>query len=78
MGWGDLTNASRHQDTAFKTLNQGYFETGIVIEHLLSLDYFSLGRIGLGVGGWYRYGANAYSDTADNLSLKLTLNFDLL
>ncbi len=78
MGWGNLSNADRHRDTTFDTIAEGYFETGVLIEHLLSMNYFSLGQLGLGVGCWYRYGANAFSEPLDNFSIKMTLNFDFL
>jgi len=78
MGWGNLDQPNNHIGPNFKTMNKGYFETGLLIENILSLNYFSLGYIGLGIGGWYNYGPYAADQYRENFSFKLTLNFDFL
>ncbi len=78
IGWGTLSQSEIHIGPRFSTMESGYFETGFIIENILSINYFSLGYVGLGIGGWYNYGAYASDITADNFALKLTLNFDFL
>ena len=60
MGWG------------MPTLQNGYFESGIVVKGLL---YTPLTNMGLGV--FYRYGAYALPKQFDNFAFKYTISFGL-
>ena len=55
-----------------KSLEKGYFESGIQLDNL-----YTSGFTALGLGGFYRYGQYAYADNAKNFTVKITtsLNF---
>jgi hypothetical protein len=68
MAWGSMKNQENHIGIDFKTLNKGYFESGIELNQIYN---------GLGIGGYYRYGPNHLSKFEDNLAIKLTFILDL-
>lgn len=68
MAWGNMKNQQNHIGIDFKTLNKGYFESGIELNKIFN---------GLGLGGYYRYGPNQLSSFKDNIAVKLTFNLDL-
>ncbi|NHM05797.1 carboxypeptidase-like regulatory domain-containing protein [Flavobacterium sp. CYK-4] len=68
MAWGDMKQKAQHQFFAYKTLDQGYFESGLEINQIYS---------GLGIVGFYRYGPNQLPRFEDNLALKLSFVWDL-
>ncbi|UXX79024.1 DUF5686 and carboxypeptidase regulatory-like domain-containing protein [Reichenbachiella carrageenanivorans] len=76
-GIGRLTHPERHQGVAFKTMEEGYFESGIGIKKLIRLNYFDVGYMGFGFDAVYRYGAYAYESTRDNLFFKLNMKINL-
>lgn len=55
-----------------KSLEKGYFESGIQLDNL-----YSSGFTALGLGGFYRYGDYAFSKNSKNFTVKITtsLNF---
>jgi hypothetical protein len=71
-GYGDLIYKSNHENIELKTINNGYFESGILIENLLR-QWF----IGYGVGVLYRYGPYSLNKTIDNFAFKFTISFNL-
>lgn len=60
MGWGA------------KTMEQGYFESGLVLKGLLSMP-----MVNMGAGVFYRYGAYAYPKVFDNFAFKYSITFAL-
>lgn len=60
LGWGE------------PTMTQGYFESGVVVNGLLSIP---MSKVGVGV--FYRYGANAYPDVFDNFAFKYSITLDI-
>jgi hypothetical protein len=70
IGWGELQHPERHQNIEYKTMEKGYYESGLSIRDL----YKSAGIIGLGVAGFYRYGPYARGRQIDNIAVKLTFN----
>lgn len=72
-GWGSLQNSS-YQGIDFKQKDQVYLETGLIINNLVKINYLNLIYVGIGVGGFYRYGYYGFSNFNDNLSLKLSLS----
>lgn len=68
MAWGDMKNPQNHIGLPFKTLNDGFIESGIEANKLF---------FGLGLTAYYRYGANHLPQFDDNISLKITYNIDL-
>jgi hypothetical protein len=69
---GTLGNASNHSGVPFKTLEHGFFETGIEANRLYTSAF-----LGFGIGFYYRYGANSLPNFEDNFALKLTSKFSL-
>ena len=72
IGLGSLTDRAPHQNIDFKTMEMGYFESGLLINNLLRVQLFRYG-----VGVFYRYGPYAYNKTIDNFAFKLSLQFNL-
>ena len=68
MAWGNLENPERHIGINYKTLNEGYFESGIELNQIYK---------GFGLSGFYRYGPNQLSRLEDNLAIKLSFILDL-
>lgn len=52
-----------------KTLNQGYLESGILINGILSNPFYALG-----IGAYYRWGNYSFSTWEENVAIKLTLS----
>ena len=71
--WGSLEHPELHRGIAFKTLDKGYYESGIEINRLLKMAQF----MGFGVGFYYRYGAYTKDKFMDNAAIKLTSKFSL-
>ena len=63
MGWGDLQKPEQHLGINYKTLNDGYFESGIELNQIFN---------GLGLSAFYRYGPNQLPKFEDNLAIKLS------
>ncbi len=60
LGW---LNRNSDQTIGFKSMDSGYFETGLELNNLFS---------GSGVGIYYRYGAYTLPEPIDNWAFKLT------
>lgn len=68
MAWGNMKNPETQIGIEYKTLNKGFFESGIELNQIYN---------GLGLGGYYRFGPNHLSTFEDNLAIKLTFILDL-
>lgn len=68
MAWGDMKQPERHIGVNYKTLNDGYFESGIELNKIYK---------GLGLSGFYRYGPNHLPQFEDNISVKISFMLDL-
>ena len=71
IGWGDMKR-NNLDDYSFKTMDKGYFESGIVIEGLLAMPLMKLGA-----GIFYRYGPYSFDKTWNNFALKWSVIFSL-
>lgn len=67
IGFGWLKHPENHYGVEFKTMEKGYFESGIVVEDLLVLMKY----LSFGLGVFYRYGAYAKDNQLDNFAFKL-------
>jgi hypothetical protein len=65
---GTIDNSNQHVVVSFKKMNQGYFESGLVLNHLFK---------GFGLSSFFRYGAYSNSAFSDNLAIKLTYVLNL-
>ena len=72
LGVGHLSHPEVHSGISFKTLDKGYYESGILINSILNQF-----MIGYGLGVFYRYGPYTLPDIIDNFAFKFTLNFKL-
>ncbi|WP_026703456.1 DUF5686 family protein [Flavobacterium soli] len=66
--WGNMEKPEQHFGIEYKTLNDGYFESGIELNQIYK---------GLGLSGFYRYGPNQLLRFEDNISIKLSFVLDL-
>ena len=69
MLWGDFKNASSHSITSSQA-NKAYMESGIQVDKLIVS-----GPSGIGIGVYYRYGAQALENSKNNIAIKLTTSF---
>ncbi len=67
-GWGWLDNPDSQYNTSFRTMNLGYYESGLEMNNLLKLSFLYLG-----VGTYYRYGPYSLSTPYGNWAFKFTL-----
>lgn len=68
LAYGDMDNREQHAGFDFKTLEKGYFESGLEINQIYS---------GFGITGFYRYGPNQLPRTEDNIAVKLSFVLNL-
>lgn len=68
MAWGEINKSNSHNGLNFKSLEQGFFESGIECNKIYK---------GLGATVFYRYGPNQLPIFEDNLSLKISYFIDL-
>lgn len=68
MAWGNLKNPEQQVGVSYKTINKGYFESGIELNQIYK---------GLGLSGFYRYGPYQLLKFENNISLKLSFILDL-
>ncbi|HTB31207.1 MAG TPA: DUF5686 family protein [Bacteroidia bacterium] len=67
-GWGLLDNPGSQNGITFKTMNKGYYESGMEINNLVKSSIFRIG-----VGGYYRYGSYSLSTPGQNFVFKFTI-----
>lgn len=68
MGWGMMQKPEQHLGINYKTLEKGYFESGIEVNQIFK---------GFGISGFYRYGPNQLVRFEDNIAIKGTFTLDL-
>jgi hypothetical protein len=72
IGFGGLRNQDFHNGISFKTMEKGYFESGLVLDDLLVIKWI----LSFGVGAFVRYGAyylpKPEYKTIDNFAFKVT------
>lgn len=72
IAWGSLGNFVNDFSIPVKTLQNIYYESGILINALLKQSL-----TGLGVGIFYRYGSYKLPKDIDNFAFKLSFSFNL-
>ena len=70
IAWGDMKRAENQPNKNFKTMEKGYFESGIVVKGLLNLPL-----VKVGAGAFYRYGPYAFDNVWDNFAWKWSATF---
>lgn len=69
-GWGELDNPEYHQGTNFKTMEKGFFESGLLLDNI-----FVMNTSGFGMGVFYRYGPYALPEIKDNFGFSFTVMY---
>ncbi len=69
LGVGDFATPNQHT-FEFETMHRGFTETGLILNNMFTSDFY-----GIGLGGFYRYGAYSNSDWRKNIVPKITLSF---
>ncbi len=75
IGIGNLSSPQQHQNINFKIKNEVFLESGLELRNLIRIPYLSVGYMGLGIGGFYRYGYHHLENSDDNFVLKLSTGF---
>lgn len=68
MAWGNMEKPEQHVGPSYKTLDKGFFESGIELNKIYK---------GFGLGGFYRYGPNQLFKFEDNIAVKISYVIDL-
>lgn len=75
-GWGGLRNPE-YQEIDFKTQENVYLESGLIIGNILKIKYLNMFYLNFGLGCFYRYGHYGLDKFKDNLAFKLSMSFSL-
>ncbi len=68
IAFGDMNNQINHNNIQYKTMEMGYYESGVFIRKLLDLKVYDLGA-----GVLYRYGPYGFDRPAKNFAYKISL-----
>ena len=68
MAFGTMDKPEQHLGFAYKTLEEGFFESGVELNQIYK---------GFGLTGFIRYGPNGLPKVVDNFSIKLSYVFNL-
>jgi hypothetical protein len=71
-GWGKLEHAANHEGYAIQDYPKGFSEGGIQIDNLIRSNF-----TGIGIAGFYRFGAYEQPLPKDNLAVKIAVSFVL-
>lgn len=71
MAWGTLRNPESHFNLPTRSLEKGYYESGLEFNNLLSNKIGSI-KASIGLGSYYRYGPYTLEGFENNFALKLT------
>jgi len=72
IGYGKLKHSENHKNINYKTMEKGYYESGLLINNLFKQSFSSIGA-----GVFYRYGPYAYSKIQNNFAFKLSFYYSL-
>jgi hypothetical protein len=73
LGYGSLAHPGQHLNIGLKTMEKGYYESGVLLNNLIKVNYYNIVYLGLGGGAFMRYGPYADVKTEKNLAYKLSL-----
>ncbi len=72
MGVGSLSNPDRHRQIGFRTMELGYYETGLLVSNIIKSSFS-----GIGAGVFYRMGPNGLPTAKENLMFRLSLKYSM-
>lgn len=64
--WGRWEGLPYQHDISYKALNQGYYESGVMLQNLIKSNFSTFG-----LGFYYRYGPYSLDTFKDNMAIKL-------
>ena len=70
IGFGTLNNKENHGGVNFKTLEKGFYESGLLINNLIKLNFTTFG-----VAAYYRYGPYKLQKESDNFTVKMSIGY---
>ena len=73
MGIGTSSSTKQIFNLGYKTMDKGYFESGIKLNCLMKS-----GISGIGLGAFYRYGPYSLTEPVKNFAFKLTLGISIM
>ncbi|MCS7019579.1 MAG: DUF5686 family protein [Cytophagales bacterium] len=76
MLWGAMSNPENHAGISFQVPNQGLFESGLIVHHILRVVYSKTLWLGLGIGIFQRYGLHKAIEPERNRTFRILLKFD--
>jgi hypothetical protein len=71
IGYGEMNQKLQHS-VSIQSMDKGFFEGGIILNNILVAN-----SMGIGIGGFYRYGSYSDSDWKKNIVPKITLSVAL-
>lgn len=71
IGYGHFDSKLEHS-VQFRTMDKGYFEGGLILDGLLTSQYY-----GLGIGVFYNYGSYSNTDWKKNIMPKIAFSINL-
>lgn len=77
ISFGSLKNKEFHKGFDFKSLDKGFYESGIVMDNIIRFNLFNTGYLGLGAGAFYRYGPNHLPVMSDNWTFKISFAYQV-
>jgi hypothetical protein len=73
LGYGSLEHPEQHRNIGLKTMEKGYYESGLLLNNLIKVNYYNIVYLGLGGGAFMRYGPYADAKPEKNVAYKLSL-----
>ena len=70
FGIGSLQTPRYYCGESLKSMDKGYFESGLVLDNIINMMF-----VKLGFGVYYRYGAYSFDKVADNFAFKVRILF---
>ncbi|HLO89540.1 MAG TPA: DUF5686 family protein [Lentimicrobium sp.] len=71
-GIGSLDKPLNHRYIDFKTMEKGYYETGVIVNNILRSSFS-----GIGAGVFYRLGPYSFPEVGKNLMFRLSLKYTI-
>jgi len=74
MGFGTLSNKDQHRSIAVRTMEKGFFESGVRLGNIIRIPVANIVYVGLGAGVYHRYGPYTLPGFWENTSVNLALD----
>jgi hypothetical protein len=75
FGIGNLKNKHLHTGIELTDMNKGYYESGLVVNDIVRLNYLNFFYIGIGGGVFYNYGYYSSDTWENNIKFKISASF---